>query len=199
MIWNAKSMNKYFVPSSCILPKVEDLLDTFGGDCRLYNSCDLAQMYWQIGVDEDYSSYFAAATPFGIYKPKAVVQGEHSAPPAAQYLSQKLISGLTSGASLIDDIGWGGTNPHDCLDGFESLLAHLRAVSGEQAVTIRCDKLSIAAQELTFLGQHVAQGKRIANVDKIRKAVERRPTDIQDLSSFTSFASYFRAYMPLAY
>ena len=174
------------------MPRVEELLDQIG-KAKFVTTLDLAKGYYQVPVASDDQDKTAFVTSEGKFRFTRMPFGLKGAPTTFQRMMDTLLARSRDHASsYIDDtVVFSNT--------WTEHLSHLREVLGvfrDAGLTVKKAKCTFAAEECTFLGHTVGQGRvkpEIAKISAIREF--QTPRSKKDVRAFLGLAGYYRRFI----
>ena len=176
------------------LPRIDDILDTLGGN-KYFTSLDLAAGYWQVGMDDESAPKSAFVTHCGLFEFARMPFGICNAPATFQRLMEVVLSGLLwkECFAYLDDVLVSSPD-------FKSHLAHLQEVfnhlckAGLKLKTKKCRFLKLT---VSYLGHLITSEGIQPDPEKTsRVANYPTPTDVNEVRSFLGLASYYRRFVP---
>ncbi len=184
-------VNAMAVPDGLFLPRMDDLLDALAGS-RVYSTLDLAQFYFQLRLHPDSQDICAFNTPFGLYAPNYVVQGDQSAPPVAQRIISQILAGIPHLVVLIDDIAIGTNTTEEMLDVLRQVFGRLSKYN----LKLKPVKANLLTNSIPFLGHRIEEGKLIQSEEKVERVKKwPRPRTSRDIKRFLGFLGFWRQFI----
>ncbi len=190
---NCKYLNNCQVAEATYLPRMDDLLDRFSPQNRYMSKMDICQFYFQVPLDAKSKEICSFASPVGNFSSEVMLQGDCNAPAEAQRLLMRVLDNLNGAFCLIDDIGLVSESEEEHLQALEEIFKRMMGVG----LTLRPDKISILADELTFLGHTIKKGGELKIMDSKVSAVQDWPRcrTVTEVRSFLGFTSFLRKFV----
>ena len=191
IIINMTYPNSQAVPDGYRLPRMDDLVDSLAGT-KVYSALDLNQFYYQLRLDEESQDICAFSTPFGLFAPTYVVQGDQSAPPVAQRIITRILEGIPKTVVLIDDIAIGTETTEE----MEKILSEVFARLEKYNLKLKPSKATLFADSIPFLGHRIKEGKLIQSDEKIERVKKwPRPRTSKEIKGFLGFLGFWRQFL----
>ena len=190
---NCKYLNQNQKCVATRLPRMDDLLDAFGGVRRHKSKLDATQYYFQIPLHLESRPLCTIATHKGNYQSKVMLQGDANAPNTAQRILETLLEGLKDVVCLIDDIGVASKTIDDHLETIEEILKRLQAAG----LKMRADKLELLTEEMRFMGFVIGMDGRLKIDNAKSQRVEKwgRPKTVGEVRTFLGFCGFVRKFV----
>jgi hypothetical protein len=163
-------------------------------EARYLTKIDLSKGYWQISVRREDRPKTAFISPDqGCFQFKRMPFGLMNSAATFNRMMRKLLHGMTSVSSYIDDVLIHTSSWKEHLKVLRELLFRL----SKAGLTIKVAKCMFGFDKLDYIGHMIGTGTvemQSDNIDKIRKA--KRPTTKRLVRSFNGLASYYRDHIP---
>jgi hypothetical protein len=187
-----RKLNQITVFDAEPMPNMEEVFIDISG-YRYISKIDLTKGYWQIALTDDAKPLTAFQTPNGLFQWKVVPFGLVNSGATFCRLMRKVLNGLKSVASFVDDV-WVYTNTWaDHLNALRSFLIRLR----QAKLTAKPSKCFIGMDKIDSLGHTVSKNALEPNKDKIQSIVEAtRPTTKRQVRSFLGLVGFYRKFIP---
>ncbi len=170
---------------------MDDLLDALAGS-KVYTILDLAQFYFQLRLDEASQDVCAFNTPYGLFAPSYVVQGDQSAPPVAQRIISQVLAGIPNVCMLIDDIAIGTTTTDEMFVTLRQVFDRL----SQYNLRLKPIKAHLFTDKIPFLGHNIQAGKLIQSEEKVERVRKwPRPRSSREIKKFLGFLGFWRAFI----
>ena len=189
-----RRLNKQTVKNRHPLPRIDDLLDQFGG-AQYFSVIDLKAGYAQIRLPESDIPKTAFNTPFGHFEYTIVPFGLSNAPSVFTKVMQNVLRPVLGRCACV--------YLDDCLcyspsaEQHERDLAEILTLLRSHNLYANAKKCQLFLREVKYLG-HILSGHGI-QVDSAKTAVVSdwpEPTNLKDLQRFLGLANYFRRFVP---
>ena len=188
-----RALNNVTVFDAEPMPRLDDLFQQIGPECRYMSRLDLSKGYWQISLTEESKPKTAFATELGLMQFTVLPFGLQCAPAAFSRLMRKVLWGLTNVRSYIDDILIHHADWKEHMRGIESVLSRLR----EAGLTARPTKSLLGFPQVEFLGHQIGSGTISPLPDKVQAIKDAKPPqNKKQMRSFLGLASFYRRYIP---
>ena len=189
-----RGLNKKIVPDKQPIPRIQELLDSLGGQ-KWFSTLDMTKAYHQGYVKEEFRKLTAFSTPWGLYEWIRIPMGISNAPPSFQrYINQVLI-GLRDQVciSYLDDILVYGKSFKQHTQNLKLVLNRLKS----RGIKLRADKCILFKQEVRYLGRLISkEGYRPDPVDtEALEKFRKPPKTIGELRTLLGFFGYYRGYV----
>ena len=129
------------------VPKTEDLLATLNGGQR-FTKLDLSMAYQQLRLTDSSAEILTLNTHKGLFRPKRLMFGVHSAGAIFQREIEKRLSGIPFTVVRVDDILISGRNDREHLDNVSQVLEVLH----KNGLRLKESKCSFMKEEISYLG-----------------------------------------------
>lgn len=179
-----------------VLPNIDYLLSSQinENNSTIFSTIDCCQMYYQFPIN-DPNKVLTMSTVFGSFRFLRLAQGYHGSSGIVQNILNSLLSGLlgVSVICLIDDLlihTNGSEEKH--LDVVKEVLKRLASIN----LRIRPDKCEFFVRKTTFVGLTLDENGiniETSKIDKVRNW--KKPKNISEVRSFTSFCSFVRKHV----
>jgi len=163
-------------------------------ETRYLTKVDLSKGYWQISVRREDRLKTAFISPDqGCFQFKRMPFGLMNSAATLNRMMRKLLHGMTSVSSYIDDVLIHTNSWKEHLKVLRELLFRL----SKAGLTIKVSKCMFGFDKLDYIGHMIGTGTvymQSDNIDNIRKA--KRQTRKRLVRSFNGLASYYRDHIP---
>lgn len=188
-------LNQKTVPDRHPLPRIQDLIDTLGGQ-SWFSLLDQGKAYHQGYMAEGSRHMTAFITPWGLYEWVRVPFGLANAPAAFQRSMEEMLDSLRDNCCIpyLDDVLCYAKSFADHVEGVRQVLKALQ----RHGVKLRPTKCEFFKQEVRYVGRLVsADGVRIdpKDIDAVLSLREKRPSTVGEVRKLVGFLSYYRAYI----
>ena len=185
-----RQLNKVTIKDQFPLPRIDDLLDTFG-KAKYFTTLDLTCGYWHVEVKPEDRKKTAFITNEGLYEFNVMPFGLTNAPATFQRLMNKIFRSHINKFLVIylDD-----TNIFS--ETFEEHLQHLKItfdIIRKSGLKLHPNKCHFGKTSLAFLGHII--GKNGIQPDPAKIVAVQNfpiPTNLTILRGFLGLASYYR-------
>ena len=190
-----RELNKKTIPDRQPIPRMQDLLDSLGGN-QWFTTLDQGKAYHQGYMAEESQPLTAFVTPWGLHEWKRIPFGLKNAPAAYQRSMETILEGLNHNICevyLDDIIVYSKT--------FEEHLQHVRTVLRrlqQHGVKLKPAKCSPFQKEVKFLGRIIsAEGYRADPVETkaLTSLKDKTPQTVGDLRKVLGLTGYYRRYL----
>jgi len=188
-----RQLNKVTKKDQFPLPRIDDLLDTFG-KAKYFSTLDLASGYWQVEIKPEDREKTAFITNEGLYEFNVMPFGLTNAPATFQRLMNKIFKEQLNKFVVIyiDDTNVFSTT-------FEKHLIHLRTVFDKLRINglkLQPSKCHFGKTSLAFLGHIIGKDGIQPDPNKV-SAIQQFPipTNLTILRGFLGLASYYRRFV----
>ena len=182
----AAPVDSYPVPNT-----IEQLATLAGGE--KFSKLDLSQAYLQLELDEDSRELLTINTHLGLYRPKRLQFGVHSAIGIFQREMDNRLRRIPFDKVRVDDILVSGKNDTEHIENLTAVLKVLK----ESGLTLKLAKCSFMAPEVTYCGYVISkEGLKLmpGNVEAAKNV--SHPEDMTQLRSFLGMVNYYNMYLP---
>lgn len=194
LVVDFRQLNKKLMPDKFPLPRIDEILDQLGR-AKFFTTLDLMSGFHQIALEKESRKYTAFSTDSGHFHYTRLPFGVNIAPNSFQRMMHIGLSGLPPEICFIylDDIIVVGCSEKHHLANLEKVFSQLR----KRNLKLNISKCHFFRHELTFLGHNVTKDGIYPDESKF-KVIEDYPIpkDSDEARRFTSFASYYRRFMP---
>ena len=180
-----RSINKVPRPTSYILPKITDTMNSLGG-ASIFSTLDMRSGYWQVGMKKEDVPKTAFSTMYGQYEWKRMPQGLSGSVATFQGLVGYVMAGLQYEILIVysDDIIVFGKDYNEHLQRLE-VLKRLRNAN----LKLSPNKCHFMKTKVTYLGHIVSRAEIKPDQAKVKAIAEYpQPKDVKELRSFISLA-----------
>ena len=185
-------MNKVTEIPQIAIPRVDEVLDTFGGG-SVFSVFGLFSGFAQLTIHPDTIPLTAFCTPNGLYEWLRMPQGTAGAPSWFVSVMRLVTAGLDNIRMYLDDAIGSDDSPIHHVATLATFFARLRLHS----LKLSPNKSRIGAARVDFQG-HVNSADGVRPNDDRVAALTRMPmpTDIKQLRSLLGGLSYYRKFLP---
>ena len=189
-----RKLNSKTVPDSQPIPKVQDILNSLGGN-SWFTTLDLSKAYHQGFIDEESRHLTAFATPWSLLEWCRIPFGLMNAPPVFQRYMNECLVGLRDVICIpyIDDVLVYSKSFEDHLVDVDRVLQRL----GEHGIKLNPAKCVWFQKEVKYLG-HVlsSEGYRIDGAStEVLEKLKEPPRTVGDVRSLLGFVGYYRSFI----
>ena len=173
------------------IPNINDQLASLVGGEK-FSKLDLSQAYQQLEVDEETQELLTISTHRGLYQPKRLQFGVHSATGIFQRVMDQKLMGIPFVHVRVDDILVSGRNDAEHL---ENLKKVLKALS-DAGLTLQSSKCSFLQAEVVYCGHIISKEgikPMLTNVEAVTKAPF--PTNVTELRAFLGMVNYYHGFL----
>ena len=173
------------------LPNQEVVINKIGKK-RYLSKMDLSKGYWQVPLKKEDRRLTAFPTDQGLMQFKYMPFGCVNSGAIFCRMVRKLLRGLDSVASYVDDLIIFSDEWQDHLRVIRQVLERLR----RHGLTARPSKCEVGCSRVKLLGHVVGDGELQPQEEKVRKIDEvPRPQDKKQLRSFLGLVGYYRKFL----
>jgi hypothetical protein len=189
-----RRLNKQTVKNRYPLPRIDDLLDQFGG-ATVFSVIDLKAGYANVRLQESDIPKTAFTTPFGHFEYTIIPFGLANAPSVFQKVMQQVLQpvlGRCAAVYLDDVICWSPS-----AEQHEKDLCEILSLLRTHQLYANSKKCKLFLPEVKYLG-HLVSGAGI-KVDPEKTSVVanwQEPDNLKDLQRFLGLCNYFRRFVP---
>jgi len=189
-----RRLNKLTTKNRHPLPRIDDLLDQFGG-AQYFSVIDLKAGYAQIRLPESDIPKTAFNTPFGHFEYTIIPFGLANAPSVFTKVMQNTLRTVLGRCAVVylDDI----LIYSPTADQHEKDLAEVLSLLRANQLYANGKKSTLFLPQVKYLG-HIVSGEGI-KVDPHKTATVSdwpEPTNLKDLQRFLGLCNYFRRFVP---
>ena len=186
------TVNKAAPVDTYPIPNTIDQLATLAGGEK-FTKLDLSQAYQQLELDEESRELLTINTHMGLYRPKRLQFGVHSATGIFQREMDNRLRRIPFVKVRVDDILVSGRNDKEHLQNLRAVLQILK----ESGLTVKFAKCSFLAPEVIYCGYVVSkEGLKPmkGNVEAVKEV--EAPSNVSQLRSFLGMVNYYNMYLP---
>jgi hypothetical protein len=188
-----RQLNKVTIKDNFPLPRIDDLLDTFG-DAKYFSTLDLTCGYWHVEVKPEDRKKTAFITDEGLYEFNVMPFGLTNGPATFQQLVNQIFRPHIKKILVVylDD-----TNVFSKT--FEAHLQHLRItfdIIRKSGLKLQPNKCHFGKTSLSFLGHVIGKNGIQPDPAKISAVQDfPKPNNLKVLRGFLGLASYYRRFV----
>ena len=189
-----RELNKKTVPDAYPLPRIDEALDCLKGS-KYYCTLDLAQGYYQVGIEEKdmYKTAFRVGSG-GLYEYRRMAMGLSNSPATFMRLMDAVFGDKQYEALIIflDDILLWGKTFEAVLQKLEMVFQRLR----KHGLKLKPKKCHFFERMIKFLGHVVSEEGVTTDPDKTAAIVNYpQPESDDELNSFLGLTGYYRRFV----
>lgn len=188
-----RALNRKTLKDKYPLPRIEDQLDSLGGN-GYFTSLDLASGYYQVPMAEESKRLTAFVTPDGLFEYNRMPFGLANAPSVFQRTINTMLRGTSKRVALayMDDLLIASKT---VVEGMEKLAQVLKLLRNAK-LTLKLEKCFFFQTHVDYLGYDIsAEGIRPGSL-KIKAVKEfPEPKNVHEVRQFIGLASYFRRFV----
>ena len=189
---NYQKLNKVTEIPQIAIPRVDEVLDTFGGG-SVFSVFDLFSGFTQLTIHPDTTPLTAFCTPNGLYEWLRMPQGAAGAPAWFVSVMRLVTAGLDNIRMNLDDAIGSDECPIHHVATLATFFARLRL----HKLKLSPDKSRIGAARVDFLGHIISADGVRPNDDRVAALTcIPMPTDIKKFRSLLGGLSYYRKFLP---
>lgn len=188
-----RALNRKTLKDKYPLPRIEDRLDSLGGN-KFFTSLDLASGYYQVPVEEESKHLTAFITPDGLYEYNRMPFGLANAPSVFQRAINTMLKGAEQNLALayMDDLLIPSKTIQEGLNKLEKVLQLLRKAN----LTLNPKKCVFFQTNIEYLGYEISEnGIRPGNLKIEAVRTFPIPKNVHEVRQFMGLASYFRRFV----
>lgn len=188
-----RALNRKTLKDKYPLPRIEDRLDSLGGN-SFFTSLDLTSGYYQVPVAEECKHLTAFVTPDGLYEYNRMPFGLANAPSVFQRAMNSMLNGAEPNLALayMDDLLIPSSTIQEGLDKLDKVFQLLRRAK----LTLNPKKCVFFQKNIEYLGYEISEHGIRPGKLKI-EAVKSFPVpkNVHEVRQFVGLASYFRRFV----
>ena len=189
-----RRLNKQTIKQRHPLPRIDDLLDQFGG-AKVFSLLDLKAGYAQIRLHPNDIPKSAFTTPFGHYEYTIIPFGMANAPSAFTKIMQYVLKPVLGQCAVVylDDILIYSPTPQQ----HEQDLAKVLQLLRDNNLFANAKKCTLFTHEVKYLGHIINEHGISVDLGKTAKLQDWPvPTNVKELQGFLGLCNYFRRFIP---
>ena len=187
-----RKLNKITVFDPEPMPQAEEVFAKLAED-KYFSKFDFNKGYWQVPMREQDKDLTTFITHLGLNRFTVMPFGLVNASATFNRIMRKLIKGLKSIDSYIDDVLNHTVRFDQHMVALRGFLERVR----EANLTLRPTKCHIGFFQISFLGHVVGAGEVKPNPETIERILQaERPQTKKQLKSFLGLIGYYRKFIP---
>ena len=193
LVVDYRKLNLQLIDEKFPLPNITDIFDSLAG-AIYFSHLDLAQGYYQVGLDSESRKVTGFSTPDGQFQMKRLPMGLKISPSAFSRVMSIAMAGLSFSKCFIylDDLIVFGKNMQHHNDNLNDIFMRLRKTN----LKLNGSKCQFMKTELNYLGHKIVNGGILPDEDKV-KAIMNHPTPKtgDEVKRFVAFVNYYRTHI----
>ena len=188
-----RQVNKATVFDAEPMPNIEQIFSKLS-KAKYFSKIDLSKGYWQVPLTEQAKDMTSFETSTGLWRFNKMPFGLVCAPSTFCRLMRKVLKGLDSVDSFVDDILVFTFTWEEHIASLQDVLGRLRLAS----LTAKPSKCSIGYCNLECLGHVIGEASTLRPAQDKIEAVQRaeRPTTKKQVRSFLGVVGFYRKFIP---
>ena len=189
-----RRLNSKTIPDSQPIPKVQDILNSLGGNCW-FTTLDMSKAYHQGFMHEESRHLTAFATPWSLLEWVRIPFGLMNAPPVFQRFMNECLAGMRDIICIpyLDDVLTYSKS-------FNAHISHVKMVLRrliEHGIKLNPEKCVWFKSEVKYLGHVVSkEGYRVDPAsDEVINRLKEPPKTVGELRSLLGFVGYYRSFI----
>ena len=193
-----KPLNKALKRAHFCMPTIDDVLSKLS-NAKVFTTCDVANAFWSIRLDDESSKLTTFETPNGRYRWLRMPFGISPAPEIFQARMHEALAGLNGVNCIADDVlisGSGANVKEATVDHNRNLRAFLQRCR-EKGIKLNRSKLQLNRESMVFCGHELTQHGVRPDQRKVAAVLEMPPpTDKQGVMRLLGLATYLCKFCP---
>nr|ATZ69445.1 ORF3 polyprotein [Cacao swollen shoot Togo A virus] len=195
MVFNYKRLNDNTEKDQYSLPGIQTILKRVGNK-KIFSKFDLKSGFHQVAMAEESIPWTAFWVPQGLYEWLVMPFGLKNAPAVFQRKMDQCFKGTEEFIAVyIDDI----LVFSETMEEHAKHIATMLKICQKNGLVLSPSKMSIAQQEIEFLGTIISNGKMKLQAHVIKKIISKAHLELETtkgLRSFLGLLNYARIYIP---
>nr|ATZ69454.1 ORF3 polyprotein [Cacao swollen shoot CD virus] len=195
MVFNYKRLNDNTEKDQYSLPGIQTILKRVGNK-KIFSKFDLKSGFHQVAMAEESIPWTAFWVPQGLYEWLVMPFGLKNAPAIFQRKMDVCFKGTEEFIAVyIDDI----LVFSETMEEHENHISKMLEICRKNGLVLSPNKMSIAQEEIEFLGTIISKGKMKLQAHVIKKIISKAQMELsttKGLRSFLGLLNYARIYIP---
>lgn len=188
-----RKLNQVTVKDSTPQPRLDEVLDLLSGSA-CYSTMDVANMYWQVEMEEADIEKTAFVVPFGSYESLVMPQGCTGAPATCTRVMNIVLGELNRKICFFffDDILCFSKTFEEQIFNLRKIFEKLRHYD----LKIKPSKCSFCVDQVTYLGYTIKPDGILPTSEKTRAIDQMKaPRSKEELRSFIGLMNFYRRFI----